>query len=273
MKLMARTLRIKPDKDTRYHLMSRINNKMFLFKQASIKRDIVKTLKKVAYFSGIEINAYCIMDDHFHIVCTVRRMDKKLSEEEILKRIAVLKGRKYAKSTAEDWAYNRSLGLEREVENNISAWQDRMNDISQMMKTFKENVDRIYKKEHKYVGTIFTGRFKSTIIEDGKYFAVCVKYVELNPVRAKMVRMAKDYEFSSYNERNANKDGLYAGPGPEERELVKRVPQIGNGVVFGSYEFVRGKIKEGIGKKPRHVLCDMFATHGHKLSLQAEVVA
>ena len=54
MKLMARTLRIKPDKDTRYHLMSRINNKMFLFKQASIKRDIVKTLKKVAYFSGID---------------------------------------------------------------------------------------------------------------------------------------------------------------------------------------------------------------------------
>lgn len=270
---MSRTLRIKPDKDTRYHLMSRINNKMFLFKQSNIKRDIIKTLKKIAYFSGIEINAYCIMDDHFHIVCTVRKPDVPLTEEEILKRIAVLKGEKYAKSVAEDWAYNRSLGLEREVEINISSWRNRMYDISQMMKTFKENIDRIYKKEHKFTGTIFEGRFKSTIIEDGKYFETCVKYVELNPVRARMVSMAKDYEFSSYNERNANKIGSSMGSGPEERELMRRLPQIGNGIVLGSYAFVKGKVEEGIGNKPYHVLQDIFATHGHKLSLREEKVA
>jgi REP element-mobilizing transposase RayT len=76
---MARTLRIKPDTDTHYHLMSRINNKKFLFKRANLKRDIVRTLKKIAFFSGIAIDAYCIMDDHFHLVCTVKKPEGILS--------------------------------------------------------------------------------------------------------------------------------------------------------------------------------------------------
>lgn len=270
---MARTLRIKPDTDTHYHLMSRINNKMFLFKRASLKRDIVRTLKKIAFFSGITIDAYCIMDDHFHLVCTVKKPEGILSEDEILKRIAVLKGEKYAKSIAEDWAYNRRLGLEEEVETSVASWVARMYDISQMMKTFKESIDRLYKKEHKYIGTIFAGRFKSTIIEDGRYFDICVKYVELNPVRARMVGMAKDYEFSSYNERTVNKITAVAGSDPMEGELMRRVPQIGGGVVFGSFKYVKGKTFEGIGNKPRHVLSDIYATHGHRLALLEEEVA
>lgn len=270
---MARTLRIKPDKDTRYHLMSRINNKMYFFKNAGIKREIIRTLRKVAYFSGIEINAYCIMDDHFHIVCTVRKPEEEIGEKEILKRIAALKGEKYAKSTEEDWEYNRSIGLGEEVEINVARWRDRMYDISQMMKTFKENIDRIYKKEHEYTGTIFAGRFKSTVIEDGKYFETCVRYVELNPVRARMVGRAKDYEFSSYNERNSSKIEGHAGSDPEERVLMKRLPQIGSGVVLGSHGFVKRSVLEGIGRKARHVISDIFSTHGHKLAALAEMAA
>ena len=51
-----------------------------------------------------------------------------------------------------------------------------------------------------YVGSIWSGRFKSTLVEDGRYLATCIRYVELNPVRAGMVTRADAYAYSSASE-------------------------------------------------------------------------
>ena len=65
---MARTRRIKKDSDAHYHLMSRTNDRRFLFKSGEVKSELVSALRCAAEFCGVEIKAYAAMDNHFHVV-------------------------------------------------------------------------------------------------------------------------------------------------------------------------------------------------------------
>lgn len=53
---------------------------------------------------------------------------------------------------------------------------------------------------HKYdrVGTLWQGRYKTTVIDSEQYFMACSRYIELNPVRAGIVATAAEYRWSSY---------------------------------------------------------------------------
>jgi putative transposase len=50
-------------------------------------------------------------------------------------------------------------------------------------------------------GTLWEGRYKSSPIDTDSYLLACCRYVELNPVRARMVALAEHYQWSSYQER------------------------------------------------------------------------
>lgn len=47
-------------------------------------------------------------------------------------------------------------------------------------------------------GSIWEGRYKSSLIQDDTYLLTCMRYIELNPVRANMVRSPVHYPWSSY---------------------------------------------------------------------------
>jgi REP-associated tyrosine transposase len=47
-------------------------------------------------------------------------------------------------------------------------------------------------------GTLWEGRFKASLVQSSQYLLACYRYVELNPVRAGMVRNAVEYAWSSY---------------------------------------------------------------------------
>ena len=55
-----------------------------------------------------------------------------------------------------------------------------------------------FNRTHKRVGHVMQGRFKSILVEKDSYLLELSRYVVLNPVRAKMVRSAKDWKWSSY---------------------------------------------------------------------------
>jgi REP-associated tyrosine transposase len=48
-------------------------------------------------------------------------------------------------------------------------------------------------------GTLWEGRYRATLIESEAYLLTCCRYIELNPVRAEMVRHPRDYRWSSYH--------------------------------------------------------------------------
>lgn len=58
-----------------------------------------------------------------------------------------------------------------------------------------------FNKKYKKVGRLWQGRFKSMVIQEDKYLIDCLGYVELNPVRAKLVLRPEDYAWSSWKER------------------------------------------------------------------------
>jgi len=57
-----------------------------------------------------------------------------------------------------------------------------------------------YNNKYGRTGHLFQNRYKSEAIEDEKYFMAAVRYIHQNPVKAKMVKQAQDYEWSSYKD-------------------------------------------------------------------------
>lgn len=55
-----------------------------------------------------------------------------------------------------------------------------------------------FNRKHNRVGHVFQGRYKAILIEKQSYLLEVARYIVLNPVRAQMVRSAKDWPWSSY---------------------------------------------------------------------------
>ncbi len=273
---MARTSRLKKNAvcTAHYHLMSRANDRKFLFEKGRVKSSLIDALKRAAEFSGIKLEAYAGMDNHFHVVCKVVRTDEPVPEEELIRRVTVLKGAQAGAELAEHWSELRSMGMHSVVEAAQKRLRERMNDISEFMKTFKEVFNIRFKRERGYCGSIWSGRFKSTLIEGGRYLETCRRYVYLNPVRAGIVRHAADYAWCWI----APSDLPSVGSVPDER-LLRRIVQIGEGKIFGSLEFVTaqafalGDRFKSRGVAARAVEEMGYATHGWRLAkkLQKEV--
>lgn len=70
--------------------------------------------------------------------------------------------------------------------------------LSKGMKYLNGTYTQFFNRSHKRVGHIFQGRFKGILIEKESYLLELSRYIVLNPVRARMVRTAKDWLWSSY---------------------------------------------------------------------------
>lgn len=70
--------------------------------------------------------------------------------------------------------------------------------ISSCMQHLGRLYVRYFNYRYKRTGTLFEGRFKSSLVQNGKYLLACQRYIELNPVRARIVRDPADYTWSSY---------------------------------------------------------------------------
>lgn len=55
-----------------------------------------------------------------------------------------------------------------------------------------------FNRRHRRVGHVFQGRYKAILVQKEAYLLELARYVVLNPVRAQMVRCAKDWQWSSY---------------------------------------------------------------------------
>ncbi len=63
-------------------------------------------------------------------------------------------------------------------------------------------------------GALFEGRFKSSLVDSEAYLLTCMRYIELNPVRAGMVEHAMDFPWSSYRENAAGNPSGILRPHP-----------------------------------------------------------
>lgn len=70
--------------------------------------------------------------------------------------------------------------------------------LAQMMQAVGRRYVRYFNDRQGRSGTLWEGRFKSTLIQTERYLLACMAYIDLNPVRAGMVAQAGDYPWSSF---------------------------------------------------------------------------
>lgn len=75
--------------------------------------------------------------------------------------------------------------------------------LPQWMQAVGRRYVRYFNDRHGRTGTLWEGRYRSTLIQAERYLLACMVYMDLNPVRAGLVAEARDYPWSSY--------GHYAG--------------------------------------------------------------
>ncbi len=92
----------------------------------------------------------------------------------------------------------RQIGATAQAEQILDGWRARMWDISAFMKSLKQRFSQWFNKRHKRRGTLWEERYRSTLVEGGTALAMTAAYVDLNPVRAKLVTDPKDYRWCGY---------------------------------------------------------------------------
>lgn len=75
--------------------------------------------------------------------------------------------------------------------------------LPQFMQSVGRSYVRYFNDRHGRSGTLWEGRYRSTLIQTDRYLMTCMAYIDLNPVRAGVVADARDFPWSSH--------GHYAG--------------------------------------------------------------
>jgi len=70
--------------------------------------------------------------------------------------------------------------------------------LPQMMQAVGRSYVRYFNDAQGRTGTLWEGRYKSTLIQADRYLLACMAYIDLNPVRAGLATQAMDYPWSSY---------------------------------------------------------------------------
>jgi putative transposase len=103
----------------------------------------------------------------------------------------------------------------------------RQDSPSLLMKHLGQRYVQYINKTYRRSGTLWEGRFRSSIVQEQGYLLRCYRYIELNPVRAGMVRHPRDYRWSSHaangegaSSRVLNPHVEYAALGREESDRL-----------------------------------------------------
>ncbi|MEJ2531173.1 MAG: transposase [Halioglobus sp.] len=162
---------------------------------------LVDRIRRQARVFGIDVCAYAVMGNHYHLVLRVdKQFVLELRDVEVLKRwTRLFRGphliRRYLDGLSLSGAEMETVG---EI---ATVWRRRLHDISWFMRCLNEYIARRANAEDECSGRFWEGRFKSRALLDDAAVLSCMAYVDLNPVRAGMARSLSDSDFTSIQER------------------------------------------------------------------------
>jgi REP element-mobilizing transposase RayT len=196
-----------------YHVVSRIVDRAFKMDDGE-KEIFRRMMRKAEAFSGVRVLTYAVMSNHFHVLVEVPERGE-VGEAELLRRMTVLYGAAYVAGRILQWEEWRKNGAAYLADAERDRLLARMGDVSAFVKTLKQRYSMSYNARHKRTGTLWGERFKSVLVENGESAKAAVAaYIDLNPVRAKIVADPKDYRWSGYGEAcgggKAAREGLMA---------------------------------------------------------------
>jgi len=190
------------------------------------KQWLVSRLRFLSYIYSIDICAYAVLSNHYHVVLHVDQLRaESWSDLEVVERWMqlykgnVLVDRWVANSNAIDKA---SL---LKVQVCIKEWRERLCSISWFMRGVNETIARMANEEEGCSGRFWEGRFKSQALLDEAAVLSCMTYVDLNPVRAGIEKDLFESDFTSIQQRLYDYSSEKKSGAKPEIGLSERVAQ------------------------------------------------
>ncbi len=199
-----------------YHCVSRVVDRQFVFGREE-KDVFVRMMREYEAFCGVQVLSYCVMSNHFHVLVEVPPKGKgealKMSDEDFLAKMKAMYSAVYYRDLEHMLERLRSQGADKAAEELKEKYTSRMHDLSEFMKGLKQRFTQWYNGSHGRRGTLWEGRFKSVLVENGHAGRVMAAYIDLNPIRAAMVSKPEDYKWCSYGEAMQPKNNKIARKG------------------------------------------------------------
>jgi REP element-mobilizing transposase RayT len=205
----ARRELIALDSTPYYHCISRCVRRAFLCGEDSLTGNnyehrkvwVTDRLTELTEVFAIDICAYAVMSNHYHLVLRVDR-ERAVAWDH--------------RAVIDHWRqlFNPPLLVERQylgidqsqaeidvAQAIIEEWRDRLTDISWFMRSLNEHLARRANAEDRCKGRFWEGRFKSQALLDDAAVLTCMSYVDLNPVRAGIADTPEESDFTSIQQR------------------------------------------------------------------------
>jgi REP element-mobilizing transposase RayT len=164
------------------------------------KEWILERLSLLASIFTIDVCAFAVMSNHYHLVLFVdEKRAKALTREEVIERWTKVFG---TPTCIRRYLSGEAFEAERELaESVIERWRLRLYDISWFMKCINEQLARRANAEDNCTGKFWEGRFKSQALLDEAGLLTAMAYVDLNPIRAGIAATPEESEFTSIYDR------------------------------------------------------------------------
>ena len=186
-----------------YHCVDRVCGRSFLLDRRS-KAVFVRMMREYEEFLEVRVLSYVIMDNHFHLMLEVQPKKKgaavEMSDVAFLSKIQAFYSKSYYVDVKQMLERFRAHNSDYAAEELKAKYTHRMHDLSIFMQCLKMRFTQWFNKAHNRTGTLWEGRFKSILVQDGYAARVMAAYIDLNPIRAGMVENPEDYAWSSYGE-------------------------------------------------------------------------
>lgn len=165
------------------------------------KQWLVDRFKFLSSVFSIDVAAYAVMSNHYHLVLYINsKKAQQWTELEVVERWKQLY---QGHSLVDRWLLQEQLcpAELKIVAELIETWRERLMDISWYMRCLNEYIACKANKEDHCKGRFWEGRFKSQALMDEPALLACMIYVDLNPIRAGINKDLEHSEYTSILER------------------------------------------------------------------------
>lgn len=211
-----------------YHCIARCVRRAFLCGDDSYsgqnfdhrRQWLIDRLILQAGIFGIDICAYAIMGNHYHIVMKVdRERVLQWTDQEVMERwMNLFSGPPLVQAALAGKALSESQQYA--VDTVVAKWRLRLYDLSWFMRCMNEFISRKANEEDDCTGRFWEGRFKSQALLDETAVLSCMAYVDLNPIRAGIALGLADSDFTSIQARLRQVSELEKEKAPTEHGLI-----------------------------------------------------
>ncbi len=264
-----------------YHVYSRIINRESRL-GLSEREGFERLVNAHARMAGVEVLAFAIMPNHFHLLVRVPdrvRAELEVDDRVILERLSAVYSGESVERVHAKLDHLRAVGERSAYHAFRRQFLDRMHDLSVFVKEVKARFTMGYNRANNRSGPLWEDRFRSVLLQgdDPSLVLVVATYIDLNAVRAGLVADPKDYRHCSYGaalggDRSAAEAigrllGLEIGAAPARREALAQYRLLLFSRALPSSGTVSGGAKRR-GGVPVERVRKVFDSGGHLPALE-----